>query len=78
MESRVVPTFWCKDKEMAGMIKKIRLKCYLTLPKFYIIKPAVNSYKTCVLCGIFWLNMLDSSNYFALYVIYISAIALDF
>ena len=80
MKSRVVPTFWYKDKdsEVGGKIKEILLKCYLILPKFYIIKPAVNSYKTGVLCGIFWLIMLDSSNLFALYVIYISAIALHF
>ena len=40
MKSRVVPTFWYKDSysEVAGKLKEISLKCYLILPKFYIIK----------------------------------------
>ena len=57
------------------------MKCYLILPKFDIIKNCYiikNLYKTCVLGGSFWPNMLDNSNLFALYVIDISAIALYF
>ena len=40
MKSMVVPTFWYKDSdsEVAGKLKEIWLKCYLALPKFYILK----------------------------------------
>ena len=77
-ESSVIPTFWYKDSysEVAGKLKDISLKCYLILPKFYIIKNCWKLIQIMCLTWDFRLNMLDRSNFLAHYVIYISAIAL--